>query len=307
MRSAFLLVSSVALAIGCSAANDTSLFGDPGGGDDTGGAGGAGQGGGGAAVSSSTGIDITVGVGGAGAGGSGAGGGSNQVAEVYGHSPNDLYKLDPITKEVTVIGPFQGCSSVIDIALDKDSNLYGTTFSGFYKIDKDTAVCSLITSGSYPNSLSFVPKGTVDPNKETLVGYSGASYIKIDTTTGAVMALGGQLPAGYVSSGDIVSVINGPTYLTVNGNGCGDCIFEINPATGEMVKDWGPLGYGNVFGLAFWAGSAYGFSEYGDLFEVKFMNNAAIATSIAIPGAPPNLVFWGAGSTTSAPPIPVPE
>jgi hypothetical protein len=40
---------------------------------------------------------------------------------------------------------------------------------------------------------------------------------------------------------------------------------------------------------------------------VKFANNAVTTTSISIPGAPPGLQFWGAGSTTSAPPVPVPE
>ncbi|MCK6587873.1 MAG: hypothetical protein HUU21_26615 [Polyangiaceae bacterium] len=303
MRSAFLLLSSIALAVGCSASNDTDLFGSGG----EGGSGGSpGSGGGGAASSSSSGIDITVGAGGGGVGG-GAGGGSNLIAEVYGHSPDELYRLDPTTKEVTVVGAFQGCSSVIDIALDKDSNLYGTTFGGFYKIDKDTASCSLIAQGSYPNSLSFVPKGTVDPNVEALVGYNGSSYIRIDTVTGAVTSLGGSLPSGFSSSGDIVSVIGGPTYLTVVGSNCGDCIFEIDPANGTMIKNWGSVGYGAVYGLAFWAGAAYGFSNGGDLFEVKFANNAVTTTPIAIPGAPLNLQFWGAGSTTSAPPIPIPE
>lgn len=301
MRSAFLLLSSIGLVIGCSASNDTSLFGA--GGEGGAGGGDPGSGGGGAGGSSSTGINITVGSG----GGGGAGGGGDLIAEVYGHSPNELYKLDPTSKEVKVVGAFQGCSGVIDIALDKDSNLYGTASGGFYKIDKDTAACSLIASGGYPNSLSFVPKGTVDPNVEALVGYNDASYIRIDAVTGVITPLGGSLPSGYASSGDIVSVINGPTYLTVVGPGCGDCILEIDPAKGTMIKNWGPLGYGAVYGLAFWAGVAYGFSNDGDLFEVKFANNAVTTTSISIPGAPPGLQFWGAGSTTSAPPVPIPE
>jgi hypothetical protein len=305
MRSAFLLLASIGLVVGCSATNDTSLFGTGGEGGGTGGGGNGGGGGGAGGGSSSTGIDITVGSGGGGVGG-GAGGG-NLVAEVYGHSPNALYKLDPTTKQVTELGNFQGCSGVIDIALDKDSNLYGTAGGGFYKIDKDTAVCTLIASGGYPNSLSFVPKGTVDPNVEALVGYNGNAYIRIDTTTGGITSLGGTLPSGYFSSGDIVSVINGPTYLTVVGGGCGDCIVEIDPTTGTMIKNWGPLGYGAVYGLAFWAGAAYGFTDGGDLFEVKFANGAVTTTDIAIPGAPMNLQFWGAGSTTSAPPVPIPE
>jgi hypothetical protein len=233
-------------------------------------------------------------------------GGDNLIAEVYGHSPNTLYRLDPVTKQVTTVGDFGGCSSVIDIALDKDSNLFGTTFGGLYRIDKNTAVCTLISNGSYPNSLSFVPKGTVDPNTEALVGYNGSTYIRIDTVTGAVTPIG-SLQGGLISSGDIVSVINGKTLLTVNGLNCGDCIIEVNPTTGDMIQNWGPVGYGAVFGLAFWAGKAYGFSNAGQLFEISFGATNVTTTPIAISSAPPGLSFWGAGSTTSAPPIVMPQ
>jgi hypothetical protein len=62
---------------------------------------------------------------------------------VYAHSSNTLYRLNPETLEVQVVGSFSGCSSVIDIALDKDSNIYATTFSGLYEIDSQTAACRL--------------------------------------------------------------------------------------------------------------------------------------------------------------------
>lgn len=292
---------------GCSAASDDLVFG-AGGSGSTGTSSGSGQGGQGgqsSASNSTSSGDISVGVG---VGGAGGGGNNNQIAEVYGHSPNELYKLDPNTKEVTVVGSFKGCSSVIDIALDKDSNLYGTTFGGFYKIDKQTAVCTLIASGSYPNSLSFVPQGTLDANEEALVGYNGANYIRINTLTGAVTTVkNGALSAGYISSGDIVSVINGPTYLTIKGNECSDCIVELDPKTGSILKNWGPIPYSSVFGLAFWAGSAYGFTDGGELFEVTFANNKISTVLIPIPMAPLNLQFWGAGSTTSAPTVPIPQ
>lgn len=303
----FGLFGLSALYAGCSATSDDLVFGT---GDDTGtsssGSGGGQQGGQGGASNSTSSGDISVGVGSG--GGGGAGGGDNQIAEVYGHSPSELYRLDPNTKEVQVVGSFKGCSSVIDIALDKDSNLYGTTFGAFYKIDKQSAVCTLVSNGSYPNSLSFVPKGTLDPNAEALVGYNGADYIRINTQSGAVTTIKtGALSSGYISSGDIVSVINGPTYLTIKGNECSDCIVELDPKTGSIQKNWGPIPYSSVFGLAFWAGSAYGFTDGGELFEVSFANNKVTTVLIPIPGAPLNLQFWGAGSTTSAPTVPIPQ
>jgi hypothetical protein len=275
------------------------VFGEGGGGA----LGSSGKGGAGSlSVGSSSSGDILIGAGGDGAGGAGP----LLIAEVYGHGPDELYRMDPKTKEVSVVGSFQGCSSVVDIALDKDSNLYGTTTDGLWKITTTTAACSLIKDGTYPNSLSFVPAGTVDPENEALVGYQDSKYIRIDTISGQITTIG-SLSGGYSSSGDIVSVIGGKTFLTVKGPNCGDCIVEVNPKTGDLVKNWGPLGYSAVFGLAFWAGSAYGFTKTGQLFEVQFSGDKATTLAIAIPGAPSGLAFWGAGSTTSAPPDPIPE
>jgi hypothetical protein len=214
-----------------------------------------------------------------------------------------FYKLDPVTNAVTTVGAFQGCDTVIDIALDKDGNMFGTTFGGFYKIDKATAACTHIANGSYPNSLSFVPKGTLDPNVEALVGYDmNNNYIRIDTTTGAITVVGAGVLTPYASSGDVVSVIGGGTYLTVTGGpqgNCGDCIVQVNPKTGAVMKNIGHLAYGSVFGLAFWGGSAYGFSDSGPVFKIDLTN--ASCMNIPIPNMPSGYPWYGAGSTTSAP------
>jgi hypothetical protein len=247
-------------------------------------------------------------------------GGDEPIAEVYGHSATTLYRLDPETKEVTIVNPFSGCDDqVIDIALDKDSNLYGTTLNrqngdpvpngGLWRIDKNTAACTLIARGDFPNSLSFVPAGTLDPDEEALVGYVGANYVRIDPLGGDITTVrANALTGGLVSSGDIVSVIDGPTLLTVKGGAsCDDldCVIEVDPATGAAVGNLGSAGFNNVFGVAFWAGSLYGFTSEGDLFElVKNENNTITTTPIPVASG---LEFFGAGSTTSAPPTPVPN
>jgi hypothetical protein len=298
------------IAVGCSATSTESTFGNTGGssGTETGGA--AGQAGaGGQGGGASTG----------GAGGAGGDGGSIifpmddggppplMPGEVYGHSSGTLFKLEPYSQVVTTIGPFNGCSSVIDLAIDKDSKIIATTFDGIYWVDKTNAKCTLIAQGGYPNSLSFVPEGILDPVKEVLVGYQNSTYVRIDTTSGQIAQLG-SIGNGYYSSGDIVSVKGGGTYLTVKGNECGDCLFEVNPKTGAMIKNWGATGFNSVFGIAYWAGTVYGFTNDGQLFEMKFINNQTLVTTeIPIPNAPNGLSFWGAGSTTIAPIVPPPK
>src|ERR1700722_844747 len=122
------------------------------------------------------------------------------VALVYAHSPDTLYRLDPSNDQIAVVGPFSGgCDQVIDIAIDSSSNAYVTTETDLWKVSLTSAACTHVASGSYPNSLSFVPKGTLDPNAEALVGYLGATYIRIDTTTGAVTTIGNLSNDGYES------------------------------------------------------------------------------------------------------------
>jgi hypothetical protein len=262
---------------------------------------------------------------------------------VYAESPNTLYKLDPATNAVAIIAPFTGdcakgtttvspitncttdCCDVTDLAVDEKSNAYVTTFSALYSVDLATAVTTLIHTGSYPNSLSFVPKGTLDDSVEALVGYNGAAYVRIDPTTGAVANVG-NLSGGYLSSGDIVSVIGGGTFLTVralapdagvdggDGDGDGgadtecsasDCLLQIDPKTGDFVQNYGTVGHTHVFGIAYWAGTVFGFDDLGEVFSIAYAINSGggmlVTAPITVPSPPAGLEFWGAGSTTSAP------
>lgn len=259
--------------------DDQSAGGSPGTGDDGGAAGG---------------IDV-------GAGGSSLDGNPNCPAGVqaivYAHGPNALYAIDPGTLNLTTVGTFENCGEeMIDIAVDATGNIYGTTFTSFVRIDPTDASCTVLKSGSegeFPNSLSFVPKGTVDPNVEALVGYNGSDYLRLDTTTGAITKIGG-LSNGKSSSGDIVSVIGGGTYLTVTSDG-DDELIQVDPATGDQIKSIGSTKHTDVFGLAYWGGIAFGFTDGGDGFTMDVTTGAV--TNI-VNGS--NYEFYGAGSTTCA-------
>ncbi len=226
------------------------------------------------------------------------------AAAVYAHSASTLYKLDPDTKAVTVVGNFSGCFGVVDIALDAKSNLYASA-SGIYLVDKTNAKCTKVGGGTFAgNSLSFVPAGTIEPDREVLVSYNGGQYLRVDLDKGTTTSLG-SLPSGFSSSGDIVSVKGGGTYVTVVGNGCGDCLLEIDPKTGTMKKNWGSVGAGAVYGIAYWAGTVYAFNDAGHIYELTFGTDKLTNKEIPIPMKPSGLSFWGAGSTTAAPVVPV--
>ncbi len=216
--------------------------------------------------------------------------------EVYGQTASALYRIDPVAHTNALVGKFQGCTYVNDIALDQNGNLYGVTGNALYTISTQSARCTLIANGTFPNSLSFVPQGTLDSANEALVGYVGGDYVRIDTTSGMVTKVG-VLGGGFVSSGDVVSTIGGATYVTVKGNGCADCLVEADPKTGALVKNWGDVGHTDVFGVAFWGGRVYGFANDGSLFEMTLANGAVSSITLSSPAN----AWAGAGSTTSAP------
>jgi hypothetical protein len=228
-----------------------------------------------------------------------------EVHEVWAHSATALYKLEPKTKQVTVIGDFKGCEKVNDIALDEKSVLYAVSKTTLYTVDKKTVECTPVNTSpadDYPMSLSFVPKGTVDANAEALVGYIDGDYMRIDMNDGSQKKLG-SLGGNLISSGDIVSVKGGKTYLSVKAGSCNttDCLVEVDPKNGKMLKNWGSIEHKNVFGLTFWGGNVYGFDSEGNLFEVVFGTSKIVTKAIPIPQKPAGLSFWGAGSSTSAP------
>jgi hypothetical protein len=226
------------------------------------------------------------------------------AGEVFGHSENTLYRVDTVTRSVTEVGTFNGCTNINDIALDEQSNIYASTATELFYVETNTGNCTRIAGGTFPNSLSFVPAGTVEPDREALVGFQGADYVKIDPKSGVVTKLG-AIGEGLASSGDVVSAKGGKTFVTVTGKGCSDsdCLVEIDPATGALAHNWGPIGKSQVFGLAFWAGELYAFTNAGELALLTIDTGVLVATPIAVANAP--MTFRGAGSTTSAPTGPV--
>jgi hypothetical protein len=207
---------------------------------------------------------------------------------------------------------------MVDIAIDKTGKMTGSAGISFENalggalvtVDPTTAHCQELSRG--PNlltSLSYVPEGTLVANAETLVGYADDRYVRVDPATGALTDVGllNDAASGgtrWVSSGDIVSIKDGGTYLTVkaesgNTDGHGDRIVEVDPKTGALVRIIGPTGMDDVLGLGYWGGTAYGFTLAGRLIQIDLKTGAG--TVIPIPNAPPELMFLGAGTTTVAP------
>jgi hypothetical protein len=240
------------------------------------------------------------------------------TGKVYAHSADTLYLLEPISKQVTRVGTFDCGGSMVDIAIDRTGRMTGSVGISFNNalggalvtIDSTNAHCQELSRG--PNlltSLTYVPEGTLVANAEALVGYADDHYVRVDPATGALTEIGllNNAASGgtkWISSGDVVSIKDAGTYLTVkaetgNRDGRGDRIVEVDPKTGALVRIIGPTGMDDVLGLGYWGGIAYGFTLAGRLIQIDLMTGAG--TTIPIPNAPPDLMFLGAGTTTVAP------
>ena len=246
---------------------------------------------------------------------------------VYAHTADTLYLFEPVSNDLKMIGKFScllAGEPVIDLAVDRTGSVYATTFGRFLKVDPITATCTLIKAHAideddYPNALSFVPAGTVDPTKEALVGYAptgngveSIDYVRIDTTTGDMTKIGVLNPTAvgtqYRSSGDLISLIQqqNRTFLTVKifGGDAGantDFLAEVDPKTGNLKKIIGDTKQTDIFGLGYWAGKGYGFSDNGKVSEIDMNTGSASVVKTLTGDGGAGVPWYGAGVTTEAP------
>jgi hypothetical protein len=221
---------------------------------------------------------------------------------VYAHSMFKLYKVDPDTLQVTLIGPFiwpRGYESELmtDIAVDKDENIVGISYGAVYSIDKHTAECKLLTplTGDQFNGLSFVPKGS----QEILVATGiGGSLWQIDVTGGSPPFQIGDYGGQVESSGDLVSIVGFGTVATVKNGSEIDYLARIDETTGEATMI-GSTGYPDIWGIGFWRNKVFGFVATNQFVLI----DVATGHATYISTGPEN--WAGAGVTTHAPITPI--
>ena len=225
-------------------------------------------------------------------------------AAVYAHSQSQLYRVDPETLQVSLVGAFgwpNGNDSMTDIAIDKAGNMIGVSYTRVYAVNKDTAVCTFLAnlSATTFNGLSFVPPLSPDPTaEEILVGAEGGTgdVYQIDPTTGAQTYLG-SYGGGLGSSGDIVSVRGFGTVATVTSlSSANDQLARIDTGTWNATVI-GDTGFDEIWGLGFWGDKVYGFTDTNKFLLIDV--NTGAGTEVET--SPTN--WWGAGVTTSAPVI----
>ncbi|HUS30103.1 MAG TPA: hypothetical protein VMZ53_16465 [Kofleriaceae bacterium] len=245
---------------------------------------------------------------GGGGGGTGSGSGSGSdgtIVYVYAHSASTLYRVDPDTLAVQMVAPFGwgsvGSDSMTDIAIDKAGVMIGISYNRVYKIDPATAATTLLSNslnGTF-NGLSFVPASMLgQTGDDILVGTnnSDGKVMRIDPMTGSATQVGDM--GGFQSSGDLVAVEGfGTVQTVVNGPFSGaDKLARLAPNTFAASAIGGGTGYSQIWGVAFFKGKVYGFTNGGQFVLIDPSNGGAMMVTQT-----PGISWWGAGVTTLAP------
>jgi hypothetical protein len=207
--------------------------------------------------------------------------------------------VDPTTFAVTHVGAFGAGDSITDIAVTPAGELYGISFSALYRVDKNTGLATYVAalSGSSNNGLTFLPSGA-------LLAASGAGDVaSINPSTGGTTFVG-NFGNGLSSSGDLVAV--GPVMYGISSTGAGgtdaatnNVLLRVDVATG-VATIVGPIGYGQVWGLAFVGARVIGFNTSGQIIEIDPQTGAGSLLATR------NVQFWGAGMSPDVPVNPCP-
>lgn len=225
------------------------------------------------------------------------------VGDLYAHTADDLYKLDLKAGAVVHVGKWtydKNKGVVTDIALDQVGKLFAITHDDLFECSL-TAKCKWLAALPETfNGMTFVPKGTVDPVAEALIGISeDGDWTRISIAgTKVTLKKLGSYGGGWLSSGDAFSVIGIGTYATLKGKSTTDSLALVDPKTGKIQKIIGETGVKNLFGLAWWAGVFYGFSSDGNAYTLDVTSGKA--TKVQGIATPQGVKWWGAGVSTRA-------
>ena len=218
---------------------------------------------------------------------------------IWAHSSDELYLVDPTTFATTLVGSFNVGDQMTDLAVTPAGVLYAISFSALYRVDKTTAQATYVAplSGSANNGLTFLADGT-------LLASDGTGEVKrIDPASGALTSVG-FFGNGLSSSGDLVAVQGVMYGISSTAAGGADAsgnniLLRVDTATG-VAAVVGPIGFGNVWGLAYVKGRVIAFSNTGQIIQVdpQTGQGTLLATK--------NVAFWGAGQSPLTPVNPCP-
>ena len=202
---------------------------------------------------------------------------------------------------MALVGTFVGCYGVQDLAMDGNGQLYGSSYQGLHKIDKNTGSCTTYAPGQKPTNLAVFPKGAVSSEGDVLVAFQSFTYLAYSKINSDEKLLGTFTgPGNSQPWGDLAWVPGLGAIVTAYGGvgGCNPpCVVQFDPTSGAMIKSFGSPGFWGLVGLAYYQGATYGFTYQGKVYELVFGANNVKAVEVVMNNPPPQLQWTGAAAT----------
>ncbi|MBA2538732.1 MAG: hypothetical protein H0V17_03780 [Deltaproteobacteria bacterium] len=220
---------------------------------------------------------------------------------VYAHTSSDLYRVDPDSLAVQLIGPFSfttGSDQITDIAINKAGTMIGISFNSVYRIDPSNAAATRLSDGlsGLFNGLSFMPADQIgQTGDDILVATRNADGVvwRVDPMTGGTTMIGNM--GAFSSSGDCVSVAQLGTLQTADNGISADRLVRLAPNTFQAQTVGTDIGFSDIWGIAFWKDKVFGFTNGGEFITI----DPVTGVGTLVQGNGPS--WWGAAVTTLAP------
>ena len=228
--------------------------------------------------------------------------GNGGTTYVYAHTSDALYRVDPDSLAITMVGSFAwsaGSDQMTDIAIDKAGVMIGVSATAVYRVDVTTAAATRLSNGltGLFNGLSFVPAAMLNQTGDDVLvatrNEDGAVF-RIDPTTGQTTQIG-DMGSSFSSSGDLVAVAGFGTVQTADNGLSADRLVRLAPQTFAATAIGSDTGFGEIWGLAYWKNKIFGFTNAGEFVLI----DPTTGKGTLVQGNGP--AWWGAGVTTTAP------
>ena len=210
---------------------------------------------------------------------------------MYAHSREELYAISPGSLKLTLKGTFTFDKSVPvnehsinDIAMTGDGRLFALSKTNIYEINIKTVKATKVAqvqAGTKPPPLVAL---TFEKSGKLLGSDMDGAFYRIYYKAGSGKPMGtvetlGTYGQGLGSSGDLVATKDGTIFGVsqkgLNATDDNNIMIKVRLPTGTGAKNLATagckLGHGKVWGLAYWAGTIYGFTR-GDNKDGKMLS-----------------------------------
>ncbi|MEW5854932.1 MAG: hypothetical protein AB2A00_39515 [Myxococcota bacterium] len=208
---------------------------------------------------------------------------------------------------------------MVDIAINSAGEMYGVSWDSTqgesgphflyviaYPTDPSFGVAAarkIAELNYYYNGLTFAPAGMFGPEEvlvavDSIAEYSQSFLDILDTADGSTTFVGG-FGSSLKSSGDIVAVDGVGFFATVKDTNGTQFLAQIDPSTAAATTIGTGIGLPNVWGLAYWGGTFYGFNSDGVLMTIDATTGAGTSRIDYDP-----LILYGAANSPLAPTSP---